>query len=291
MGTSRVRSGRTEVSGPALRAGTTSQARAPHVPPTWGRSPVPSRPCGHQRIRRECSVGGFSEVARTINLFILSDDPVALAGLEAIVEQDEQVSLIGRAMPRCDAFRCLERSASRPHVVILGEPASARTVFEDVQRIVAAYRGEESRPRIIVVSQNDDDDRIVAALRVGVHGYLTRVGSPEELLQSIRLVASGGAAFCPTVAARLSRYVSSVRNPPAPTGLADLTDREREILGLIADGLGNQQIAHRLFLAEKTVRNYVSRIFTKLDVHDRTAVAVQARDAGLGAVGLGARVR
>ncbi|WP_181799445.1 response regulator transcription factor [Kitasatospora acidiphila] len=230
-------------------------------------------------------------MARTINLFILSDDPVALAGLEAIVEQDEQVSLIGRAMPRCDAFRCLERSASRPHVVILGEPASARTVFEDVQRIVAAYRGEESRPRIIVVSQNDDDDRIVAALRVGVHGYLTRVGSPEELLQSIRLVASGGAAFCPTVAARLSRYVSSVRNPPAPTGLADLTDREREILGLIADGLGNQQIAHRLFLAEKTVRNYVSRIFTKLDVHDRTAVAVQARDAGLGAVGLGARVR
>jgi DNA-binding NarL/FixJ family response regulator len=219
-----------------------------------------------------------------INLFVLSEDPVIRAGLEAIIEQDEKISLVGQAVDGCDGIRCLGTTESQPHVIILGEPSSKRTICENVQPIITYYHGRKSRPKIIVVSQNDDDDVIVAALRVGVNGYLARMGSSDELLHAIRIVAKGGAAFSPTIATRFSRYFSMIRNPPELTVFSDLTSRELEILELIADGLGNQQIARQLFLAEKTVRNYVSRIFAKLEVHDRTMAAVRARDAGLGVV-------
>lgn len=217
-----------------------------------------------------------------VKLFIISENPVALAGLEAIIEQDEEVSLIGRALDGSDGIRSLENAESQPHVIILGEPPSKRTICEDVQQILTKYRRKKSRPKIIVVSQNDDDDVIVAALRVGVNGYLSRIGSSDELLHSIQVVAKGGAAFSSVIANRFGRYFATMRILPELTGFSNLTSRELEILELLSNGLGNRQIARRLFLTEKTVRNYVSRIFVKLDVHDRTTAAVRARDAGLG---------
>ncbi|MFE6908575.1 LuxR C-terminal-related transcriptional regulator [Streptomyces erythrochromogenes] len=217
-----------------------------------------------------------------INLFILSEDPVSRAGLEAIVDRDEEVSLIGRAADGPDGLRCLEKTELQPHVIILGEPPSKRTICENVQQIDSKYRHAKSRPKMIVVSRNDDDDVIVAALRVGVNGYLARIGSPEELLHSLQIVAKGGAAFSPTIAARFSRYFSTMRGLPELTGFSDLTSRELEILELLAGGLGNHQISRLLFLAEKTVRNYVSRIFAKLEVHDRATAVARARDAGFG---------
>ena len=147
---------------------------------------------------------------------------------------------------------------------------------------MSTYRQEKSRPQIVVVSQNEYDDVIVSALRLGVNGYLARIASPEELLQSLPIVARGGAAFSPTIAARFSKYFATMQRLPEPPEFSRLTAREGEILKLLADGLNNRQIARRLFLAEKTVRNYVSRIFTKLEVHDRAAAALRARDAGFG---------
>ncbi|MER5219403.1 response regulator transcription factor [Streptomyces flaveus] len=217
-----------------------------------------------------------------INLFVVSDNPVALAGLEAIIDQDKRFTLLGRAVDGTDGLRCLEKTELQPHVIILGEPSSKRTICENVQQIVSTYRHEKSRPKMIVVSQNDDDDVIVAALRVGVNGYISRIRSAEELIHSLQIVAKGGAAFSPTIAARFSRYFSTMQSLPELNGFSDLTSRELEILKLLAGGLGNQQIARRLFLAEKTVRNYVSRIFAKLEVHDRATAVVLARDAGLG---------
>ncbi|WP_338695996.1 response regulator transcription factor [Streptomyces sp. Q6] len=221
-----------------------------------------------------------------INLLIRSEDPVALAGLEAIVDKDVAMTIVCPPGDGADDRRCRpntrEEPAAQPHVIILGEPPSKRFICENVQEILSTYGRATSRPKTLVVSQNDDDDVIVAALRVGVNGYLSRIGSPEELLHSIRIVAKGGAAFSPTIAARFSRYFSTMLSIPELTGFADLTARELEILELLADGLGNQQIARRLFLAEKTVRNYVTRIFAKLEVHDRASAAVRARDAGFG---------
>ncbi|MEV0183539.1 response regulator transcription factor [Streptomyces sp. NPDC050625] len=217
-----------------------------------------------------------------INLFILSEDPVSLAGLEAIVEQDDRVNLLGTAVDESHGLRCLEDTALQPDVVILGEPPSKRAICRDVARIVSRYRHEKSRPQIVVVSQNHYDDVIVSALRLDVNGYLARIASSEELLQSLQIVARGGAAFSSAIAARFSRYFSTMQRLPEPSELSHLTSREMEILELLANGLNNRQIARRLFLAEKTVRNYVSRIFTKLEVHDRASAALRARDAGFG---------
>ncbi|SFF02673.1 response regulator transcription factor [Streptomyces mirabilis] len=217
-----------------------------------------------------------------INLFILSEDPVSLAGLEAIVEQDDSVNLIGTAVDESHGLRCLENNPLRPDVVIIGEPPSKRAICRNVEWIVSMYRQEKSRPQIVVVSQNDYDDVIVSALRLGVNGYLARIASPEELFQSLHIVARGGAAFSPTIAARFSRFFATMQRLPEPPEFSQLTSRETEILELLADGMNNRQIARRLFLAEKTVRNYVSRIFTKLEVHDRAAAVLRARDAGFG---------
>ncbi|MQS37324.1 LuxR C-terminal-related transcriptional regulator [Streptomyces katsurahamanus] len=217
-----------------------------------------------------------------INVLVISDNPVSLAGLEAIIDQGDQFTLIEQAADGLDDLRCPKNSESTPHVIILAEPPSKRTICENVQQVVAMYRHESPAPKIIVVSQNEDDDVIVAALRIGVNGYLARISSPEELLHSIQIVAKGGAAFSPTIAARFSRYFSMIQRMPELGVFSDLTSRELEILELIAGGLGNQQIARQLFLAEKTVRNYVSRIFAKMEVHDRTTAAVLARNAGFG---------
>ncbi|MER5821029.1 response regulator transcription factor [Streptomyces mirabilis] len=217
-----------------------------------------------------------------INLFILSEDPVSLAGLEAIVEQDDSVNLIGTAVDESHGLRCLENNPLRPDVVIIAEPPSKRAICKNVAWIVSLYRQEKSRPHIVVVSQNDYDDVIVSALRLGVNGYLARIASPEELFQALHIVARGGAAFSPTIAARFSRFFATIQRLPEPPEFSQLTSRETEILELLADGMNNRQIARRLFLAEKTVRNYVSRIFTKLEVHDRAAAVLRARDAGFG---------
>ncbi|MFE4359775.1 MULTISPECIES: response regulator transcription factor [Streptomycetaceae] len=217
-----------------------------------------------------------------INLFIISDNPVSLAGLETIIEQDGRFTLVGRAVGVLDGMRCLENTELQPHVVILGEPSSKRSIYENAQQIVSTYRRHKTRPKMMVVSQNDDDDAVFTALRVGVSGYLSHMRSSEELLHSIEIVAKGGAVFSRTIASRLSLHFSTMRILPETTGLSELTSRELEILELVAGGLSNHQIARRIFLAEKTVRNYVSRIFAKLEVHDRASAAVLARDAGLG---------
>ncbi len=217
-----------------------------------------------------------------VNLFILGEDPVALAGLEAIIDQDEGVSLIGMSAVSSDGLAALANTTLQPHVVILGEPPSKRIICENTQQIATKYRDSRTRPKVIVVSQNDADDVVFTALRAGVNGYLARIGSSDELLHSIQIVAKGGAAFSPTIATRFSRYFSMMRGLPELKGFADLTSRELEILEMIAHGLNNQQIARRLFLAEKTVRNYVSRILAKLEVHDRAAAVARARDAGFG---------
>ncbi|PWE08642.1 DNA-binding response regulator [Streptomyces sp. BSE7F] len=221
----------------------------------------------------------------TVNLFVVSDNAVSLAGLEAIVDQDEECALVGRATDDSDDLRCLSDlagTALHPDVVVLSEPSSSRTVSARVRHIACAFPDEASRPHTIVVAQNDDDEMIVSALRAGVNGYLSRLGSADELLRSLKVVARGGAAFCPSVAARMSRYFSAMQGLHDGTGFPGLTSRELEILELLAGGMGNRQIARRLFLAEKTVRNYVSRIFAKLEVHDRATAVVMARDAGFG---------
>jgi DNA-binding NarL/FixJ family response regulator len=159
-----------------------------------------------------------------------------------------------------------------------------------VNGIEATRRIREANPdiRILMVTMLEDDS-VFAAMRAGARGYVIKGAEPAEVLRAIRAVADGEAIFSPGIAERLIHYFTTP--PPAagdltlPTAVPifpDLTEREREVLALIAQGLTNSAIAERLILSPKTVRNYITEIFSKLQVADRAQAIIRARNAGLG---------
>jgi DNA-binding NarL/FixJ family response regulator len=155
--------------------------------------------------------------------------------------------------------------------------------IEATRRIVAA------RPqiKILVVTMFDDNDSVFAAMRAGARGYLLKDADREEIIRAIWAVYRGEAIFGPALAARMVDFFAGMRGPAragqaADSGIAQLTEREHQILGLIARGQSNSAIAAQLALSIKTVQNYVSNIFAKLQVEDRAQAMLRARDAGLG---------
>jgi DNA-binding NarL/FixJ family response regulator len=137
---------------------------------------------------------------------------------------------------------------------------------------------------IIVVTMLDDDSSVFAAMRAGARGYVLKGADKADLVRTIRAVAQGEALFGPAVARRFMHYFQDLRSAPralVPV-LPELTEREREVLALIAQGASNPQIAERLSLSPKTVRNHISSIFNKLQVADRVQAVLRAREAGLG---------
>lgn len=136
--------------------------------------------------------------------------------------------------------------------------------------------------RVLVVTMFEDDASVFAAMRAGARGYLLKGAKYGEVLRAIRAVASGEAIFSPAIAARLMDYFASIRPAAVPQVFPELSTREREILDLLAQGLKNADIADRLFLSPKTIRNHVSTILGKLQVASRAEAIVRARQAGLG---------
>jgi DNA-binding NarL/FixJ family response regulator len=134
---------------------------------------------------------------------------------------------------------------------------------------------------VIMLTMFEDDGSVFAALRGGARGYILKGATHGEMLQAIRTVGAGGAIFSPAIAVRLMQHFGQAQPAPAPI-FPGLTEREREILSLIAQGDNNAEIAQALVLSPKTVRNYVSNILDKLQVADRAAAIVRAREAGLG---------
>jgi DNA-binding NarL/FixJ family response regulator len=135
---------------------------------------------------------------------------------------------------------------------------------------------------IIVLTMFQDDDTVFAAMRVGARGYVLKGADQGVLLRAVRAVANGESLFSPEIAARLMQFFASLE-PSARTEIfPELTEREREILSFIADGQTNAEIAEKLVISMKTVRNHVSNIFSKLQVADRAQAAIRARKAGLG---------
>jgi DNA-binding NarL/FixJ family response regulator len=134
---------------------------------------------------------------------------------------------------------------------------------------------------ILVVSMLEDDDSIFAAMRAGARGYLPKGASQAEMLRAIRAVANGEAIFGPGIAQRLLKFFAPAHQAAKPRIFPELTERETEILALIASGHSNEAIAQRLVLSLKTVRNHVSNIMSKLQVTDRAQAVLRARDAGL----------
>lgn len=213
-----------------------------------------------------------------IRVLIADDHPLFRDGLRALLASLPEAEVVGEAATGEDAIA--QAAALQPDVILMDIQMPGANGIEATRRIL------HTSPHIgvIVVTMFEDDDSVFAAMRAGARGYILKGADQAEMLRGIRAVANGEALFSPAIAKRLITYFSTP-GPAAPAlAFPELTEREREILNLIARGSNNTEIAERLFLSPKTVRNHVSNIFSKLQVADRAQAIVRAREAGLGQV-------
>jgi len=210
-----------------------------------------------------------------IRVLIADDHPIFRDGLASLLEPLPGIEVVGRAKDGADAVA--QAREQRPDVVIMDIQMPVLNGIDATRQIVAAEPGTG----ILVITMGEDDSTVFAAVRAGARGYLLKGAEQAEIVRAITTVHGGGVVFGASLA---SKIVHAFRPSPAPEAVPfpQLTEREREVLDLIAAGRSNGQIAAALFLSPKTVRNNVSTILTKLQATDRPTMIVQARDAGLG---------
>ena len=214
---------------------------------------------------------------KVIRVLIADDHPVFRRGMRAILGAEPDTELVGEAT---DGEQAIELALElRPHVILMDLNMPNLNGIEATRKILAAT----PEISILMLTMFEDDKSIFAAMRAGAHGYVLKGADGAEMLRAIHAAASGEAIFSPTITKRLTEYFATPGRETVPSqAFPDLTEREHEILALIAEGYTNSAIASRLYLSPKTVRNYVSSIFTKLRVSDRPQAIVRAREAGLG---------
>jgi DNA-binding NarL/FixJ family response regulator len=213
-----------------------------------------------------------------LRVLIADDHPIFRHGLQALLAGTPDLAVVGEAQTGDEA---VELAASlQPDLILMDVQMPGRNGIDATRQILAA----NPRIRVLMVTMFEDDASIFTAMRAGARGYLLKDAEKTDILRAIRAIGNGEAIFGPAVASRLIDYFAAPRPTVASNEFPELTDREREILDLIAQGLGNQEIARRLVLSHSTVRNYVSNIFTKLQVADRAHAIVRARQAGLGSL-------
>jgi DNA-binding NarL/FixJ family response regulator len=213
-----------------------------------------------------------------IRLLLVDDQRLMRDGLRTILELEQDFDVVGEAENGQAGLDAFEEFV--PDVVLMDIRMPGMDGVEATRRMIMRWPDA----RVIILTTFDDDEYIFEGLRAGALGYLLKDVSGDELAEAIRKVADGGALIEPSVArkviAEFARLEPAAR--PLNEGLADpLSEREIEILQLLAQGLSNKQIASRLHLAEGTVKNYISNIFNKLGVSDRTQAALRARELGV----------
>lgn len=210
---------------------------------------------------------------------VLADDhPIYRDGLRLMLTSTGQVDVVATAADGAAAVALAVRL--RPDVVVLDLQMPGLDGITATEQILAALPDVG----VLVLSMHEDDDTVLAAMRAGARGYLLKGADQTEILRAITAVAGGEVIFGQALASRVSGYFTRLAHGEARRAepFPQLTAREREVLDLIAAGLSNSEIAGRLFLSPKTVRNNVSNVFAKLQVNDRAQAIIQARDAGLG---------
>jgi DNA-binding NarL/FixJ family response regulator len=211
-----------------------------------------------------------------VRILVVDDHDEFREGLEAMLRSAEGVEVVGTA---ADGARAVDLALGlQPDVVLMDLQMPRLNGVDATSRIVA------SSPHIsvVVLSMMDDEDSVFAAVRAGARGYLLKGARRTEILRAIEAVGSGEVIFGPGIADRMMSYFRGLRARPAAEAFPELTERERVILGRIADGLDNGEIARELGLSVKTIRNHASNIFAKLQVAHRAQAIVRAREAGLG---------
>ena len=212
---------------------------------------------------------------RQIRVLVADDHPVFRRGMRAILGAEPDTELVGEATDGEEAVAlALEL---RPDVILMDLNMPGLNGIEATRRILAG----SPHIGILVLTMFEDDDSVWAAMQAGARGYLLKGALKAEIVRAINGVASGEAIFGPSVARRLTQFFAQPRGA-AKEVFPELTDREREILALIAEHRTNREIADRLVLSQKTVSNHISNIFSKLQIADRAEAIERARDAGLG---------
>jgi DNA-binding NarL/FixJ family response regulator len=207
-----------------------------------------------------------------LRILVADDSAPFREGLSALIASLDGFELVGEATGGREAFTLALRL--QPDVVLMDLNMPDRNGIEATRDIVSVA----PHIAVLVLTMHEDDASVFSAVQAGARGYVVKGARQAELVRSVRTVAEGGGVFGPAIARRMVDFFAAGATARFP----DLTVREREILGLVARGRSNAQIAEQLVLSTKTVRNHVSSIFTKIHVADRAQAIVKAREAGIG---------
>jgi DNA-binding NarL/FixJ family response regulator len=210
-----------------------------------------------------------------IRVLLADDQALVRSGFRMILEERDDIEVVAEAENGREAVEAARRTS--PDVVLMDVRMPELDGIEAAARILA----ERANARVLILTTFDLDEYVARALRAGASGFLLKDVRPTQLVDAIRVVAAGDALLAPTVTRRLlDRFAQSLDSSPPPA-LGQLTDREREILKLVAEGLSNAEIADRLVLGESTVKTHVSAVLRKLGLRDRVQAVIAAYDAGL----------
>ncbi|HNJ96828.1 MAG TPA: response regulator transcription factor [Ilumatobacteraceae bacterium] len=213
-----------------------------------------------------------------IRIALVDDQAMVRAGFRMILETEPDFTVVGEAADGAEAVNLVARA--HPDVVLMDVRMPRMDGIEATRRIVAAGSGA----RVLMLTTFDLEDHVYAALRAGASGFLLKDAPAQQLVDAVRVVAAGDALLAPSVTRMLIDEVSrrpSVDSGAVAPGLADLTERELEVLRLMARGMSNAEIASDLYLGEATVKTHVGRVLTKLDLRDRVQAVVLAYESGL----------
>jgi DNA-binding NarL/FixJ family response regulator len=213
----------------------------------------------------------------TIRVLLVDDQQLVRTGFRMILADEEGIEVVGEAVNGQDAVDEAARLA--PDVVVMDLRMPVMDGVEATRRLAS-----DGGPRILVLTTFDTDEHAVEAIRAGASGFLLKDVPPDDFVRAIHIVASGDALISPSVTRRLLDRFASLSLPTNETTsgrLADLTEREREVLELVAHGLSNREIADALVVAEPTVKTHVSHLLGKLEQRDRAQLVVIAYEAGL----------
>ncbi|MET7933894.1 response regulator transcription factor [Streptomyces sp. NPDC005322] len=219
----------------------------------------------------------------TIKVIIVDDQAMVRAGFAALLAAQSDIDVVGEAPDGQQGVDVSRRT--HPDVVLMDVRMPEMDGLEAARRLLDPPRGVIHRPKVLMLTTFDVDDYVYEALRAGASGFLLKDAPPADLISAVRVVAAGEALLAPSVTRRLIADFARQRPAPRRSTLAlrrgGLTPRETEVLGLIARGLSNQEIAESLVLAEQTVKTHVGRVLAKLGLRDRAQAVIFAYESGL----------
>jgi len=211
-----------------------------------------------------------------LRVLIADDHPLFRHGLSTLLSASPDFEVVGEVTTGEEVMT--QAATLQPDVILMDIQMPGINGIEATRRILHT----SPNIRILVITMFEDDASVFMAMRAGARGYMLKDAQKADMLQAIRAVGRGEAIFSPAIATRLIDFFAAPRPVAPPQAFPELTEREREILNLIAQGHSNTEIATRLVLSPNTVRNYVSNVFSKLQVADRAHAIIRAREAGLG---------